>query len=540
MTLKPRLILGLAALALTAGLVSWQFSRRPSWAGSESAEVVRIGHVFLETQSAVDALARAYEEECRQRGENVRIVQIAVPHRLYASWFSTQLLSHDTPELLAIHAGSTNERLARYFEPLGAELALPNRYNTGTALAGQPWRNTFPAGLRSSYNDTLLDYYSVPFTHTTTRLLVNLEIYREIFDDAPWPQTYEGFVALCRATQAYAARTGRVVHPIASSLFHAPVFFRLAGRTQTGRLAMQFNTTRTLRFSNTEQSLAWLTGAYSLSTPEVRDMMAVTHELSGLMQPGFTQLSREDADMYFTQGHALTLPSFSNSDQTVRQQIKFPLGVVRIPAPLPATPRFGRNVLGPSEDKSYTSNFEIGLATNSRNRARALDFLKFATSQRGNRIFAQVSHWTPSVAGVEPHPNLVPYLADPNGGYQLGFDLSCYDTNRTGEIARVDQANYYMLADPRPGAEDRFVEKISPAYATAMRTDLARDIKAREDLVQRNETLIALFDRLAATDAADTATSATRRDALWEASLEQEATARLIRRTLRQHQTPKL
>lgn len=522
---------------IAAGLVAWQFSRRPIWPGRGSEEVIRIGHIFLETQEAIDDLGRAYEELCRQRGERVRVVQIAVPHRLYASWFITQLLSKDTPEILAIHAGSTTERLARYIEPLAAELAQPNPYNAGTSLAGVPWRNTFTAGLRSSYNDTLLDYYSVPFTNTTTRLLVNMDIYREIFGDAPWPQTYEGFVQLCRATQEYAVRTGRNIHPIASSLYHAPVLFRLLVRTQTAQLTMQFNPTRTLRYSNTEQSLAWLTGGYTLATPEIREMLRMIHEMSGLMQPGFTQLGREDADMYFKQGHALTLISFSNSDQSVRKEIGFPLRVVRVPAPLPATPRYGRHVLGPSEDKSYTSHFEVGLASHSRNRARALDFLKFATSQRGNRIFARTARWTPAVAGVVPHPNLQPYLADPEGGYQLGFDLACYDTSRAGEIARVDQANLHLLADARDGAEDRFAQKISAEYDRAMRADVARDIKSREDTVQRNDTIIAFLDELVATGAVDTEARAAKRDALWEASLEQEATARLVRRTLRRHPT---
>ena len=340
---------------------------------------------------------------------------------------------------------------------------------------------------------------------------------------------------MCRDTQAYATRTGRKIHPIASSLFHAPVLSRLIVRTQTARLAMRFNPTRTLRYSNTEQSLAWLTGGYSLTTPEIRDLLAMTHEMSGLMQPGFTQLGREDADMYFKQGHALTLISFSNSDQSVRHEIKFPLGVVRVPAPQPSGTHFGRNVLGPYEDKSYTSHFEVGLASHSRHRARALDFLKFATSQQGNRIFAQTARWTPSVTGVEPHPNLLPYLSDPAGGYQLGFDLACYDTSRAGDIARVDQSNLYLLADARDGAEDRFVQKIAGEYDRAMRADIARDLKSREDTVQRNDTLIACLDRLAAAEAVDTASLAPRRDALWEANLEQEATALLVRLTLRRH-----
>lgn len=536
---RPWLIFGLALAVIGTGVSVWRFSALPArFGGKPPEEVVRIGHIFLETQAAIDALGRAYEEVCRQRGERVRVVQIAVPHRLYASWFITQLLSHDTPEILAIHAGSTTDRLARFIEPLAAQLAQPNPYNAGTSLAGMPWRNTFTAGLRTSYNDTLLDYYSVPFTNTTTRLLVNMDIYREIFGDEPWPETYEGFVRLCRETQAYAARTGRKIHPIASSLFHAPVLFRLIVRTQTARLAMQFNTTRTLRYSNTEQSLAWLTGNYSLTTPEVRDLLAMIHEMSGLMQPGFTQLGREDADMYFKQGHALTLISFSNSDQSVRQEIEFPLGVVRVPTPQPSASRYGRNVLGPYEDKSYTSHFEVGLASHSRNRARALDFLKFATSQQGNRIFAQNARWTPSVTGVEPHPNLRPYLSDANGGYQLGFDLACYDTSRAGDIARVDQANLNLLADGREGAEDRFVQKIADEYDRAMRADIARDIKSREDTVQRNDTMIVSLDRLAASSTAGAKAWADRRDALWEANLEQEATALLLRLTVRRHPSP--
>jgi len=531
--LSSRLLRSLLILAAAAGLIAWQLTHRPVSADSETTEVVRIGHIFLETREAIDTLARAYEERCKERGENVRIVQLAVPHRLYGSWFITQLLSHDTPEILAIHAGSTDDRLARYIMPLSDELAQTNPYNAGTEIEAMPWLNTFPSGLRNSYNATLLDYYSVPFTHTTTRLLVNLELYREIFGDAPWPETYEGFVRLCRETQDYAKRTGRGIHAIASSHYHAPVLFRLLARTQTARLTEEFNRTRTLRYSNTEQRLAWLKGEFDLESPQVRDQLSMIHEIAGLMQPGFTQLGREDADMYFTQGRALTLISFSNSDQSVREQIEFPLGVVRAPAPLPDTPHYGRNVVGPSEDISYTSNFEMGLTRNGRNQARALDFLKFVTSQEGNRIFAQHSRWTPSVVGVEPHPNLIPYLFESNAGYQLGFDLASYEPKTSGETSLVEYSNIYLLADPREGAVDRYVDAIADDYDQAMRSDAARDLKQREDAEQRNLTMVALLDRIVTSGAPDAETLSIRMSRLWEANLEQEDTARLIRRTLR-------
>lgn len=530
-----RKLIGLVIALAAASLIAWQFTHRPVRQGDDGAEVIRIAHLFLETRDAIDMLGRAYEEVCRQRGEKVRVVQIDVPHRLYGSWFITQLLSDDTPELLAIHAGSTDDRLARYIEPLTTELAQPNPYNAGTELADVPWLNTFPSGMRNSYNDTLLEYYSVPFTRTTTRLLINLELYHEIFGEAPWPKTYAQFVQMCHATRDYAASHQRDIYPIASSAYHAPVLFRLLARTQTERLTMQLNTTRTLRFSNTEQTIGWLNGSFTLQTPQIRDQLDMINEIAGLMQPGYTQLGREDADMYFTQGRALTLISFSNSDESVRQQIDFPLGVMRAPAPTPSTSHYGRNVLGPSEDKSYTSNFEIGLAINGRNKARALDFLKFATSKPGNRIFAQNSHWTPSVAGVEPHPNLRAYLSDPEGGYQLGFDLSCYEPRVAGDIAQFEFAHQYLLADQREGAVDRYIAAIGDGYDQAMRSDAARDIKSRFETVQRNETIIASLDRLAHADPATREHEIAKRDILWEADLEHEANARLLRRTLAEH-----
>ena len=98
----------------------------------------------------------------------------------------------------------------------------------------------------------------------------------------------------------------------------------------------------------------------------------------------------------------------------------------------------------------------------------------------------------------------------------------------------MDYSNLYLLADPREGSVERYVHAIADDYDRAMRSDVARDIKQREEAEQRNLTLIALLDRLAKSDATDPALAA-RRDSLWEANLEQEANARLLRRTLRQH-----
>lgn len=519
---------------LVAALWGWRAGKLPSrgFTGSgPRTEVIRVAHLYLDQVEAFQAVASAYEELCRRRGEHVKIVQVAVPQGVYAGWFTTRLVGETLPELVALNVGNSTERLARYFEPLSEVMLQPNPYNAGTELAGQPWRDTFPDGLPNSYNSTLLEYYTVPMTNTTTRMVINLRLFREICCEAPLPRTYDEFIALCRKTREFSTRTGRNVTPVAGSLYHAPVLLRFLTRSQTQGLARELNRVRNLRYTDAEQRLAYLEGRYSLRSPEMLDLLALTGEVAGYMTPGFFQLRREDASFNFLQGQALMLISFSNEAKIVPAMASFPIAAFRVPVPTADTPRYGRHVPGRMEDKSYTSNFSLALARESPGKARALDFLRFAGSLPGNQIFCDRSGWVPSVAGVRISPELAPYLPDAAGGYQLGFDLSSYELVQAGEAHRVFSTNIHLLGDATEGPE-RFITKAGPAYDAAVRADARRQLLDTWETVRRDDTMIAMLDRLAAAGGPDAAAAAAKRNRLWEASLEQEASARQLRRAL--------
>ena len=528
------LVLAVAFVIVVAGIgvgpLRWHSSQMAP-KSARAPEVVRVAHIFLDQVEAFQTVAAAYEEVCRQRGENVQVKQVPVPQGVYAGWFTTQLVGGTMPELVALNVGSSTERLARYFEPLTEAMLATNPYNAGTVLEGVPWRDTFPDGLPTSYNPTLLEYYAVPMTNTTTRMVINVRLFHEICGDAPLPRTYDEFIELCRKTRAFAANTHRDLTPIAGSLYHAPVLFRFLTRSQTQQLAGQLNRVRNLRYTDAEQRLAFLEGEYSLRTPAVLDLLALTAEVAGQMTPGFFQLRREDAVFHFVQGQTLMLISFSNETQLVSRLAPFPTAAFRVPVPTAETPRYGRHVPGRMEDKSYTSNFSLALTRDSPAKARALDFLRFAGSLRGNQIFCDHSGWVPSVAHVKTSEELAPFLPDATGGYQLGFDLTSYDIVQAGEASRVFGTNIHLLTDPVDGPE-RFIREAGEAYRQAVRRDSRREFTDTWETVRRDDAMIAVLDRLANSDLPDAAADAAKRDRLWEASLEQEATARQLRRAL--------
>ncbi len=528
-----RTVLVAFPLVILALVYAWSFRRllpEGAPANGIEPEILRVGHIFIYQKEAFEEMADAYEEMCRQRGENVRIEQIVVPQGIYRSWFITQLVGKTAPDLVAINVGSSTERLARFFEPLSDVMAEPSPYNQGTELEGVPWYSTFPDGLPTSYNMTLLEYYTVPMTNTTTRMLVNLPLYRKIRGDTPLPRTYDEFLELCQATRDYSKKHGLNLVPIAGSQYHAPVVFRFMTRSLTQQLARKLNLSRTMRFTDAEERASYLDGDWSLESPEVYDLLQMTGEIGRQMTPGFLQLQREDGSFYFAQGQSLMLISFSNEAVVIPELTGFETAAFRVPVPTPETPHYGRHVLGRMEDKSYTSNFSIALTRDSKQKARAIDFLQFAGSIQGNQIFCDYSGWVPSVAKVKILPHLEPYLPDLSGGYQLGFDLTSYDLQQAGETRRVFSTYIHLLTDAN-GGPDRFIEEAGPVYSAALRRDAHKEMIDNWETVQRDDVMIAMLGMLADADV-NPESALAKRNRLWEASLEQEATARLLDRAV--------
>ena len=222
------LITGFTLLVAVFAAASFNIWKRSSNEADPNQVIIRMAHWQLEppVRAAFDKIARVYMDE----HPGVTIEMIAVPERTYAQWFMTRLVGGFAPDLVEIR--NTDAALtSRYFMPLTEWMEKPNPYNAGTPLADVIWRTTFIDGLDndSAYHPQLLDYYAVPVSQFTNRIIYNSTLWREILGNTPHPKTYEEFSALCARFTEEAEKAGRNVVPFLSSVYHASAIYnRLA------------------------------------------------------------------------------------------------------------------------------------------------------------------------------------------------------------------------------------------------------------------------------------------------------------------------
>ena len=143
---------------------------------------IRFSHFHLHggLRDSYESITREY----MKRNPGTRVQQIDVPIGVFPAWLSTQLVSEEAPDIMLISGHFTDDRLARYIEPITAYLEQPNPYNAGTALENIPWRETFVDGLYAGGSfrqfQQLQEYLSVPITVQSIRLYYNKDLYKRI------------------------------------------------------------------------------------------------------------------------------------------------------------------------------------------------------------------------------------------------------------------------------------------------------------------------------------------------------------------------
>ncbi len=467
----PWLGMGLlvAMVALSMGRV-WMRERREADPGTVT---IRFAHVHLEGR-----VREAFEEAAARytaRHPGVRVEQIAIPQRIYASWSLTQLVGGTAPDILHLAGGIDREKLARFFVPLTEAVDAPNPYNAGTALAGLPWRETFFDGLAAppSFQPRLQEIYGVPNSLFTFRLYYNADLYRRIFGGRPTPDSYEGFVATLAEARAWAAEQAEPVAPMIGARFGTPFMvdplFDNLFTSQTQRLTRELNVSLHLLSDFREQSLAFLRGEWDLETPSIRSGLQLMAEVGRHVAPGFVQMRREDSLLQFAQGRALFLVSGSWDVDSIRLLAPFEMGVMALPVPDARDERFAPFSYGPVSEAATYGAAALGLTRGSPHPEVALDFLRFLTSAEENRKLTERANWLPAIVGVEPRPEMVPFMPV-QGGYAKGMDLQ-YGP----ETQRVWDRHLHLLFAHRRTVDD-FVAALTEEYGTALRSDLARTI----------------------------------------------------------------
>lgn len=493
-------LFGLVLLLVCFGLALARIIGRERAEADPDQVVIRLAHWQLESgiRDAIDTLARDYE----RLHPGVTIQQNPIPERIYPSWLKTQLVGGTAPDLIQIGKGSDDETLARFFAPLTAELDLANPYNTATPLAATPWRETFVDGLAGgdSYKPNLLEYYGVPLSMFTVRMYYNVTAWRRILGDTPPPADYDAFVDLCERVREHARATGETMLPIAGSSYGTPWFTSALIGGQTQRLARSLDDALVLRPMGTDNALQFLAGRWRLDDPDFVNGLELARQVGRYAQPGFLQATRDDASFYFMQGRALMIVTGSWDAPSFRALAPFELGVFRLPMPLADHPRYGAGIIGPVSEADTPSGATFGLTRSSRHPERALDFLRFVTSQTGNAEFSRVSSWLPSVVGIELQPLVQPF-APATHGYVNGLGL---DVGGGADVRRILDAHLGALFDANTDLS-RFQETLRTQLPAAVRSDLLRTCAQFLANTGRQDTLVVAQTmlRAASPDSAD-------------------------------------
>ncbi|PTX97571.1 ABC transporter substrate-binding protein [Verrucomicrobia bacterium LW23] len=481
--------IGFSLLGICFLIATWRIIARSEVASDPSLITIRMSHWQLEAgvRDGLDVVAREYEKICAARGQKVRVEQIPVPEQVYANWFITQLVGGTAPDLVEIGKGSSDERLARFFQPFGPYLQDANPYNAGTDLEGVPWRNTFTDGLSSAYKAELLEYYQLPFTVLTTRVFYNKPLYKEIRGDKPVPKNYDEFMELCRDVVDYAHKHNKPgLLPIAGSKYNGPMIMGRLFGSQTQMLTQKNN--RGLHWTNVpeENIMAYFRGDWSTQSPEIVSGLQLMQSVIQYMQPGFIQLQRDDGTLNFVQKHSLMIASGAWDRTSLEQESPFPVDVFRIPLPSPSDPKYGRFTMGQIAEGTSTA-VGFGLNRASPNIEVAVDFYRFLTSRRGSEIFAQYSGWLPAIIGAKIPAKLEPFRPDMNG-YPQGTELG-----QGSESNRVWDNNFYLLAKT-PNDYQPFSQTISPQLRDAFFEDMKLIARGRTRAISRMDVpLGALF-----------------------------------------------
>lgn len=437
--------------------------------------VLRFSHWQLEggLRDAFDQLARQYEK----LHPNVRVEQLAIPERTYVQWTKTQLIGGTAPDIIQLGRDDI-EVIARFFTPITEYVSKPNPYNAGTDLAATPWRETIVdnMGVHPSYRPELLENYGASASLFTVRMYYNRDLWRLILGDTPPPKTYDEFTAIFDRITDYNKRTGSQILAIAGSKANAPMLINMLVQSQTQRLVQEKISGPTLRVSPQEIGVRLLNGDWSLDDPRYTDALSIAREVALRMQPGFTQLGREDSAFYFVQGKALMITTGSWDSPSFRTQIDFDLGIFSVPTPSPSHPRYGQNTYGRASESEVSAGLSFGITRLTPHFDQALDFLQFLTSRPYNAEFSRLSGWLPSVVGVQPPESIADFLPFTEG-YVPGFDLSVSSIG--ANTARVVESTSNRLYSPH-GSVDEFRAALASELPRELEADIRRTLRLGE------------------------------------------------------------
>lgn len=436
-------ILVLAAIASYAKIVAARIAHSPP-----DTTTIRLCHWQLEPgfREAMQELMERYEKEYFERtGERVHLVQIPINGRVYSQFINCGLIGGVAPEIIQMDRGDTVSQpsyVARFFEPMGDEMVMPNPYNAGTDLAEVAWRETFVDGLLGSYDSTLLEYYKVPFTRYTLRFFYNRDLYEKITGRTDPPQTYAEMEEFFAKTRDYNARHDLNIAPIGGSIYQMGQLTQILAHPFKSDMVLEHDLDFDGRVDPLESYLAYRDGQWTFDSPALVSMTEFMQGLADNFQPGWQAAQRDDTLFLFLQGRCVMITSGAWDAAVIPRltEGRFSVGVFAAPIP-DDHPEFGKFVKGPRNEATLPGGVQYGVNSASPHREIAIDFLRFATSQTNNEWFCNAMGWPPTIIGARAHESVEPFQP-----ILEGFSGD-FDTNLSSEIAlKAEGLGWNVLA----------------------------------------------------------------------------------------------
>src|SRR5690606_29535888 len=220
--------------------------------------------------------------------------------------------------------------------------------------------------------------------------------------------------------------------------------------------------------------------------------LEIMREAAAYFQPGYSTLARDDATFHFLQSRALMIATGSWDSPSFREQADFEIGVFTLPVPAPEHPRYGPYTLGRGSEAETGTGLSFGIPKQTKNFARALDFLHFLSSKKGNTTFSRVSGWLPAVVGVEPPDHVKPFLPVTDG-YVQGFSFQMKMDG--GNAARVITNAENLLVGPA-GSVQAFQDAVREPLKGGIRQDLERSNHLTTLNTNRQDALLLAYEML--------------------------------------------
>jgi raffinose/stachyose/melibiose transport system substrate-binding protein len=286
--------------------------------------------------------------------------------------------------------------------------------------------------------------------------------------------------------------------------------------SQTQRLARDLGPPGTFQIEGVRFSSSFVNDEWTLDSPQIHSGLKIMREVGQKMQPGFMQVTRDDASFYFMQGKALMIATGSWDSSSISQQARFPYRAFRIPLPGQDDPEFGEYVLGFTSEAGVNTGLALGVTKTSKHPDAAIDFLLFLASQQMNQKFTDISGWIPSVVGVPPSERTTDFMILTDG-FTSGFTL--VPPGRP-DISRIVNNAFHRLIAPE-GSVEEFIEIIRPNYLKAHATDTDRNLLGLQSALQRMDVQMAGTSGMVAADPSDQA-AAHRLDMIIASSNSQE------------------